>query len=69
MRYLLLALLVYLFYRLLKGKIVPKEPEELVKDPSCGTYIPKKTALRAKVDGRTLYFCSRKCMQKYKERG
>ena len=40
---------------------------ELVKDPYCQTYIPKDTALRARVGGRERFFCSRDCMEKYME--
>jgi YHS domain-containing protein len=40
---------------------------ELVKDPYCQTYIPKDTALRARIGGRERFFCSRECMEKYRE--
>jgi len=41
--------------------------DELVKDPMCGVYIPKKKAMVAKIKGRVYYFCSKKCMEEYKK--
>jgi YHS domain-containing protein len=40
----------------------------MVKDPVCGTYLPKGDAVRETVGGRTLYFCSRECLSEYKKR-
>jgi YHS domain-containing protein len=44
------------------------EPEELVQDPYCQTYIPKRTALKKKVGGMVLYFCGQECMEKYSKK-
>ena len=41
------------------------EPEELVQDPCCHTYIPQRSAVRKKVAGRVLYFCSEECLRKF----
>jgi YHS domain-containing protein len=41
------------------------EPEELVQDPYCQTYIPERSALKKKVAGKVLYFCSQTCMEGY----
>jgi YHS domain-containing protein len=41
------------------------EPEELVQDPSCHTYIPQRSAVRKKIAGRVLYFCSEECLRKF----
>ena len=38
----------------------------MVQDPNCGTYIPKREAVRARVGGEELYFCSKKCRDEYK---
>ena len=43
--------------------------EELVQDPYCQTYIPKRTALKKRVAGRVLYFCGRECMERYFRKG
>lgn len=39
--------------------------EDLVKDPQCGTYVPARSAFKADVKGKTLYFCSEKCRDSY----
>jgi YHS domain-containing protein len=41
------------------------EPEELVQDPYCKTYIPKKSALRKKVSGQNYFFCKKECLEKF----
>jgi len=43
----------------------PTEPEELVQDPCCRTYILKGTAVRKRVAGRNYYFCSKDCVRKF----
>lgn len=66
-------LLFYLVLRyLLKGTMGPmakkekgSEPEELVQDPYCQTYFPKKLGIKKKIEGRTLYFCKEECLKKY----
>jgi YHS domain-containing protein len=69
--FLILILFVTLQY-LVKGMATPKkrssrgsEPEELVQDPYCQTYIPKKSALKKKIGGRLLYFCDQECMRRF----
>jgi uncharacterized protein len=60
LRYLIKGVLVY-------RKILGREsgPEELVQDPYCQTYIPRRTALRKRVKGRDHYFCSKDCLKKF----
>ncbi len=41
------------------------EIEKMEKDPVCGTYIPVKTSLKLKSEGKTYYFCSEKCREEY----
>jgi YHS domain-containing protein len=41
------------------------ESEELVQDPNCQTYIPKKSAVKKKIAGRLFYFCNQTCMEHY----
>lgn len=40
-----------------------REPEavQLVKDPVCGTYVPRARALEATARGQTGHFCSEAC--------
>ncbi len=66
-------LLFYLVLRyLMKGITVTvkkrekgSEPEELVQDPYCQIYLPKKLSIQKKIEGRTLYFCKEECLKKY----
>jgi YHS domain-containing protein len=69
--FLLLILFITLQY-LVRGMVAPKkkssresEPEELVQDPCCQTYIPKKSALKKRIGGELLYFCNQGCMENY----
>ena len=42
--------------------------DEMVKDPVCEVYIPKRNALAATFSGEEHFFCSRECMLKFKEK-
>ena len=80
-RLIIAGIIVYVVYRLSRfmftpsGKISKNRPgeqsriegEDLVKDPCCGTYVPITSAHKAIMDGKTLYFCSRECLEKYKK--
>lgn len=39
----------------------------MVKDPYCETYIPRDSAIRARINGRDHYFCSKECLRKFKD--
>ena len=45
----------------------PRTGEPMVQDPLCGMYLPKSSALSVEAGGRTHYFCSRQCADKYRE--
>ncbi|MEA3486572.1 MAG: YHS domain-containing protein [Thermodesulfobacteriota bacterium] len=78
-RLVIAGIIVYVIYRFSRflfapsGKISENHPggasrikgEELVKDPCCGTYVPVSSAYKAVLKGKTLYFCSRECLEKY----
>jgi len=75
-RYILFALLFLLLYAILRhlmsGIFIREkklnrqlEPEELVQDPYCQTYIQKRTAVRKRVGGRDHYFCDNECLRKF----
>ena len=49
-----------------KEKATTPSGEEMVKDPTCETYIPKTDAIKKKVGGETLFFCSQKCLDEYR---
>lgn len=38
---------------------------ELVRDPNCGTYVPKARAIVAGAGDDARYFCSAKCRDEY----
>ena len=73
----ILALVCYVLYRLFmidNKKKAEKDAEtkkkrvesgEMVKDPVCGTYVEKDSAITVKNGDQTLYFCSYECRQKY----
>jgi YHS domain-containing protein len=72
---LLLFLLYTVLHYLIKGVLVHRKilgresgPEELVQDPYCRTYIPRRTAVRKKIAGRMLYFCNQECLKNYLRR-
>ena len=81
MRFLILCLLIYVGYRTVKALILPREsssqPETqgeltqiddvMVKDPFCKTYFPKRSGIKALIDGETYYFCSTACRDKFVE--
>jgi len=41
------------------------EGEPMVKDPACGTYLPRSEALPRTIEGEVHYFCSRECRERY----
>jgi Cu+-exporting ATPase len=42
-----------------------KEAKSATKDPICGMTVNEATALQAERDGKTFYFCSDRCRQKF----
>lgn len=48
-----------------KGSQPEKEGEEMVLDPVCNSYIPLSSALRVYDAGRTEYFCTDECRDKF----
>ena len=42
-----------------------KESKSVTKDPICGMTVDEATALHAERDGKTFYFCSDHCRQKF----
>jgi YHS domain-containing protein len=67
----LLFFLVYTFFRAFARLLFPPrsprssgespQGEEMVRDPQCGTYLPRTGALSRTVGGEKEYFCSEKC--------
>ncbi|MBN1255064.1 MAG: YHS domain-containing protein [Deltaproteobacteria bacterium] len=83
MRYIIIFLIIYLCYVILRKALIPllrtyklfkryqktsnSNAKEMVQDPYCQTYIPKETALKATIGGEVFYFCSRKCLEEFKK--
>ena len=40
-------------------------PDQLVKDPFCGTYVLRSKALRRESGGEALHFCSADCAARF----
>jgi YHS domain-containing protein len=81
LRLLLLAVLAVLIYLLIRAAVAgflaglrgvrrPGGPralrDELVKDPVCATYVPRRTAIARTAGPVTYYFCSLACAEKFK---
>jgi len=79
----LYGLVLYFIYRLLKSKGVSwlqskgeegleesasSRDTELIQDPQCGAYFLKQKGVEAKVEGKSLHFCSEACRNAYIER-
>ncbi|MGQ9921327.1 MAG: YHS domain-containing protein [Desulfobacca sp.] len=78
-RLVILALTGYLSYNVLqrvlpwfgRPQIPPQRPQpevqadELVQDPVCKVFIPRRNALLAHKDGRDYFFCSEGCRKKF----
>lgn len=73
--FLILGLLVMLFV-LLKGVYrssrqsgraagPPLDGDQMVQDPVCGVFVPRKTAVVHQVGNLTNCFCSRECAEKF----
>ena len=75
MRLLILIFLAFLLYRVVRKYVrAGQNPEqrtengsvdEMVQDPSCMTYIPKRTAYRKVISGREHFFCGKECAEKF----
>lgn len=75
MRLLILAALIYLGYRALKSRIgsghqnaetdLQNMDDEMIQDPFCGAYFPRKNAFRASVGKKDFLFCSEQCRDAY----
>lgn len=50
------------------NKNQPSLTDEMVQDPECQVYIPKRDAFTFAHTGTTYYFCSRECMQQFKDK-
>ncbi len=78
-RFLILIFFVYIAYRLVRrylGTGQKNEPlgeagsvDDMVKDPFCKTYVPRRTAYRRIVAGKEHFFCSEACADLFEREG
>lgn len=50
------------------GQMRERAGGELVRDPNCGTFIPRNTAIAAGSGGAAKYFCSERCRDEFAAR-
>jgi len=51
-----------------QGSRQPPVTDELVRDPVCGAYCPKREAKSLVYRGRKYYFCSMKCLEEFRNK-
>jgi hypothetical protein len=77
-RLVLTAILLFLAYtflnalmRIFFGSTPPEtrteSDDQMVQCAACGTYVPKREAIRKKKGGQEYYFCDDKCLKEYKK--
>jgi uncharacterized protein len=74
-RLIFFGILAYLLYRIVKGVFSPRAKvhrgrpqgivDEMVQDPLCKTYVPRRDSIRRVIQGEELFFCSDECADKY----
>lgn len=75
-RFLIIVLFLYVMYRLIKSFFREGRTEihksgtsgmidEMVQDPFCKTYIPRREAFKKVLGGKEILFCSKECAEKY----
>ena len=52
-----------------RPRVKNQEPDVLVQDPVCQTYIPRQEALKAEKDGKVYFFCSEGCLKRFRRGG
>ena len=75
LRIFIYIIIAYLLYRILKSlfsksKGIEKTGgggiiDEMVQDPFCKTYIPRKDAKKKVIQGQEYFFCSDECASKF----
>jgi YHS domain-containing protein len=74
-RLIFFTVLFYLLYRLVKGflkqgkayreKAHDSIVDEMIQDPVCKTYIPRREAFKKTYGGKEILFCSKECADKF----
>ena len=74
-KFIIYIVLAYLLYRVFKGLFSQSKGlekggsggviDEMVQDPICKTYIPRRDAQKRVIDGSEYFFCSNECASKF----
>ena len=74
-RLIILVILAYVLYRVVKKVFYPDRKierggaggaiDEMVQDPFCKTYIPRRESVRRIIEGQEHRFCSDDCADKF----
>ena len=73
MKFLILLLLGYLVYRMVRAKVAPvlEEKEspatETFQDPVCGVYVSESDAVVGNLEGKRYHFCSMGCLEQFEK--
>jgi len=72
MRFLILLLIGYLVYRIVRGRAAPEIPKESTatetfRDPVCGVYLSESDAVVGNMGGKRYHFCSIGCLQQFEK--
>ena len=79
MRLLIYIILGYLAYRVVRTLVKQayqqkvrktdapslRADDVMIQDPQCGIYFARRDAVALTLEGRTLYFCSESCKEKF----
>jgi len=75
MRIVIYVILAYILYRVVKGVVSPGRKiddrtsdgviDEMIQDPHCKTYIPRRDAVKKVVAGQEYFFCSERCASQF----
>ena len=75
LKLIILAILLYILYRLVKGAFkqdkgisggrADRVIDEMVQDPYCKIYIPRRQAVRRVHGGSEIFFCSDGCADRF----
>ena len=72
MKFLILLLLGYIVYRMVRGTAAPaikKESAatETFQDPVCGVYVSEADAVVGSMEGKRYHFCSIGCLREFEK--
>ena len=82
MRLLIYIILGYLIYRMVRTWALSRNQQKvhktdtqplqaddvMIQDPQCGIYFARRDGVSLTHEGRTLYFCSESCKEKFLEK-